>query len=157
MYTKPDQEKLDTQKIQRAIEICFPVQRKMINEETPVKEIQQEWPCLFGYNAMMVHFELLVGINLPNLLEKSCSAKVKAILNFFKVKGKHEALLAEVRQLQEEKNSNKFELPAMLLALLDHFGENRQRLFHSVDVNNHLSISKFFVLMFYVKCFMLNF
>ena len=102
----------------------------------------------------MVHFELLVGINLLNL---GCSAKVKAILNFFKVKGKHEALLAEVRHLQEEKNSNRFELPAMLLALLDHFWENRQCLFHSVDVNNHLGISKFFVLMFYVKCFMLIF
>ena len=157
-YTNPDPEKWDTKRIARAIKICFPQQRKMINEEAPVIEIQREWPCLFEFNGMMLHFELLVGLNLQNVLKESCEgAKLKATLSFLKGTGKHGALLAEVKHHEQEQNSKKFELPAMLLGLLDHFGENRQCLFCSVDVTNLLFIPQVLCFDIYFKWFLLNF
>ena len=134
MFTNPDPEKWDNRRILKAIEVCFPEQRRIINGNIPIKEIQEEWPCLFECNAMMAHFNLLVGINLMKVFGETSCDKIQTVYEFLKSKGQSKTLFEEVDQLEAEKKTNNFRLQAVVLALMDYFEEDRRHLFHSVDV-----------------------
>ena len=134
MYKNPDPQNWDKKKIHNSIELCFPAQRAIINASASTSEIFEEWPCLFEFNGMMIHFEMLVGINLPTVFQENTSVKIKAIRDYLKEVKEHRAIFSEVALLEAEKGASTSDLPAVILALLDHFGDDRKHLFYPVNV-----------------------
>ncbi|XP_048259396.1 uncharacterized protein LOC125384390 [Haliotis rufescens] len=124
----------DYEKVSRSMKASYALQRKEINSGTSMDELKEEWPYLFEVKGLLAHANELLGIDIRNALGTAYRDKAVRINRFFKTKSsfKCEMIYEEARR-QSEKDNVKAWLVAVILCVLNHFGEKEKDVFFVVD------------------------
>ncbi|XP_064646153.1 uncharacterized protein LOC135499338 [Lineus longissimus] len=67
----------DSKEVTRLMSETYFLQRKNICENSTVKELMVEWPFLFKYECLSVHFEHLTGVKIDSAYKESLVARNK--------------------------------------------------------------------------------
>nr|XP_055065064.1 uncharacterized protein LOC129447378 isoform X4 [Misgurnus anguillicaudatus]XP_055065065.1 uncharacterized protein LOC129447378 isoform X4 [Misgurnus anguillicaudatus] len=128
----------DPEVVSSLLKATYYTQRRDINNGTSMQQLCETWPFLFREVGMCVHFKLLTGIDLKEMLFNSLDKKGKRLLNFLKTVGaerKKRVLQAaaklEVMRGQIEGCSE--DIKDLVLLLLAYFDEKEEMMFHYVE------------------------
>lgn len=93
-----------------------------------ISQISQEWPFLFSYQGMLIHFNTLTGIELEKELQ-NCKEGVKweVILEFFKNLNKEDEFYSKtykrMEKYQKKKPEEDNQFKAIILMIVKYFKE----------------------------------
>ena len=73
----------DSLEVDRLMESTFCLQRRCINDKTPVGDVIEKWPFLGTVKSLLQHFRLLTGIDLESSVRSALGGKVETIYEFF--------------------------------------------------------------------------
>ncbi|XP_034253373.1 uncharacterized protein LOC117652516 [Thrips palmi] len=94
-----------------------------------ISQVADEWPFLFSYHGMLIHFEILTGVELEKELQ-TCkqSLKWEVLLDFFKTTKDDDGFYSEVcRKLEKHKQKKPDgddEFRAIILMITKYFNES---------------------------------
>ncbi|KAG8170705.1 hypothetical protein JTE90_008092, partial [Oedothorax gibbosus] len=108
------------------LEDTYCSQRKDINSLTGVKTLLMSWPLLFAEEGLLLHFKLLVGLDISSTFKTSFLRKGVVMEKYFlqNLKGKMKETIVRHPSGSTE---------VVLLLLMDHFQEKHDSLFIEVD------------------------
>lgn len=133
----------DRMKVMKLMEKTYVSQRTIINESSKsqmsIKEIQLQWPFLFEKDCLFLHFELLMGFKIQDVMQKSMETKADVIWRFMKEYGiKKRNVKDAVQALEEAMKEDQSKLPQMVgvyYLLLAYFEEPQHLMVKSFDVS----------------------
>ncbi|XP_067654501.1 uncharacterized protein [Haliotis asinina] len=129
-----DDSDTDDEKVMHLMKATYALQHKEINSGTSMEELKRNWPYLFHVKGLLDHAKELLEIDVRNALGSAYTDKAVRINRFFKSKSssKYEMIYDEAKR-QSEKDNIKAWLVAVILCVLNHFGENEKDVFFVVD------------------------
>ena len=138
-FRKKEQDK----KVLLFMEKIYTSQRLLINKNTqdnPVGEVKDKWPFLFQKDFMLLHFELLMGFKIQEVLNQSLEKKAKVTLEDLRQnhiqKKKIKQIFWQIEAAMSSKNDQWPVAIGVFLLLLAYFEEDQElMLISDVDVS----------------------
>ncbi len=117
----------------------YPLQRTDINRGTSIRNLKVQWPYLFNARSLQSHARELLDVDVREAICNAYKTKASRLNSFFRsssVKSKNSkcSMYFEEAVIQSNMDNLKSWLMAVVLCIMDHFGEKEEDLFHVVDV-----------------------
>ncbi len=129
----------ETSKIEQLMTSTYPLQRTDINRGTSIRNLKVQWPYLFNARSLQSHARELLDVDVREAICNAYKTKASRLNSFFRsssVKSKNSkcSMYFEEAVIQSNMDNLKSWLMAVVLCIMDHFGEKEEDLFHVVDV-----------------------